>query len=89
MLTKLKAYGAAIIAGAIAILYALFRIEKHKRKEAETQVKLHEKRNEITEHMEEAEVSERIREEEEIERKAEVTRNATVSDLRDYISREL
>lgn len=40
MLSKLKAYGAAIAAGAIAILYALFRVEKAKRKQVELEEKI-------------------------------------------------
>ena len=89
MLSKIKLYAIAIGSALAAIFYALFKIERHKRKEAETQVKIHEKKEEITEYMEEAEVTERIREEEEIQRKAEVTRNASVTDLDDYISRKL
>lgn len=89
MLSKIKLYAIAIGSGLLAIFYALFKIERHKRKEAETQVKLHEKKEEITEYMEEAEVTERIREEEEIQRKAEVTRNASVTDLDDYINNRL
>lgn len=89
MLSKIKFYAAAAGAALLAILYGLLKIERHKRKEAETQVKLHEKKEEITEYMEEAEVTERIREEEEIQRKAEVTRNASVTDLDDYINNRL
>lgn len=85
--SSIKVYAIAISAGLLAILYAMLKIERHKRKEAETQAKIAKKSEEITEYMAEAETSERIREEEEIERKAEVTRNATIVDLNDRINR--
>ena len=89
MFARIKIWAAAAGAVLLAVLYSLFKNERRKRKEAETQVKIHKKREEITEYMEEAEESESVREAAEIERKAEITRNANDSDLDDYINSKL
>ncbi len=78
--------GLAAVAG---FLFMLLKLERHKRKEAETKAEIAEKSEEITEYMAEVKESEQVREQREIERAAEETRNATVADLTDYINNKL
>ena len=76
--------GLAAVAG---FLFMLLKIERHKRKEAETKAEIAEKSEEITEYMAEVKESEQVREQREIERKAQEVRNAgNIVDINDRIN---
>ena len=76
--------GLAAVAG---FLFMLLKLERHKRKEAETKAEIAEKSEEITEHMSEVKESEQVRDQREIERKAQEVRNAgNIVDINDRIN---